>query len=102
MSFSGASVLPKGCVAYTLTPPQRSPDAEYGAHVWLKLPESEQSTLAVDAYYLLGFDQQIVAIIPSRDLIIVRLGLTRKGGDWDHARDLAPIVRAFSAETTAP
>jgi len=56
----------------------------------------------VDAYYLLGFDQQIVAIIPSRDLIIVRLGLTRKGGDWDHARDLAPIVRAFSAETTAP
>jgi len=25
----------------------------------------------------------------------VRLGLTRRGGDWDHARDLAPFVQAF-------
>ena len=100
--WQGKPLLPPDWVTYSLTPTPEAPAKEYGAHVWLKLPESEQSTLAVDAYYLLGFDQQIVAIIPSRDLIIVRLGLTRKGGDWDHARDLAPIVRAFSAETTAP
>jgi len=25
----------------------------------------------------------------------VRLGLTREGGNWDNARDLAPIVQAF-------
>jgi len=25
----------------------------------------------------------------------VRLGLTQKGGAWDNARDLAPIVEAF-------
>src|SRR6476620_4202524 len=31
----------------------------------------------------------------SRDLVIVRLGITREEGAWDHARDLAPIVRAF-------
>jgi hypothetical protein len=58
--------------------------------------------LAADAFYLLGFDQQIVAIIPSRDLIIVRLGLTRRGGAWDHARDLAPIVRSFPPKTAEP
>jgi hypothetical protein len=32
--------------------------------------------------------------MPLRDLVIVRLGLTQAGGDWDHARDLAPIVAA--------
>ena len=48
-----------------------------------------------DAYYFLGHDEQTVAIIPSRDLVIVRLGLTRKDGDWEDARDLAPIVQAF-------
>jgi hypothetical protein len=26
----------------------------------------------------------------------VRLGLTQAGADWDHARDLAPVVQAFS------
>ena len=98
MSFSGASVLPKGCVAYTLTPAQRSPDAEYGAHVWLKLPDSPQlgePPMPEDAYYMLGHDQQIVAVVPSRDLVIVRLGLTREESAWDHARELTPIVRAF-------
>ena len=33
--------------------------------------------------------------MPSRDLVIVRLGLTPEGGDWDTARDLAPLVNAF-------
>ena len=32
-----------------------------------------------DAYYKLGHDQQIRAIVPSRDLVIVRLGLSREG-----------------------
>ncbi len=50
-----------------------------------------------DAYYFLGHDEQIVAIVPSRDLVVVRLGLTQEGGDWDHARDLAPIVAGVSA-----
>ncbi len=48
-----------------------------------------------DAFYFLGHEEQIIAIVPSRDLVIVRLGLTQAGGDWDHARDLAPIVQAF-------
>ena len=30
-----------------------------------------------DAFYFLGYDEQIVAIVPSRDLVIVRLGLTQ-------------------------
>lgn len=44
---------------------------------------------------MLGHDQQIVAIVPSRNLVIVRLGLSRTVSSWEHARDLAPIVQAM-------
>jgi CubicO group peptidase (beta-lactamase class C family) len=100
--WQGKRLLPSDWVAYSLKPTPEAPAKEFGAHVWLKLPESERPSLAADAYYMLGFDQQIVAIVPSRDLIVARLGFTRKGGDWDHTRDLAPIVRAFPPAVTQP
>jgi CubicO group peptidase (beta-lactamase class C family) len=95
--WQGRRLLPEGWVSYSLTPTQVAPDAHYGAHIWLKLPLSPglgEPPMPEDAYYMLGHDQQIVAVVPSRDLVIVRLGLTRAGSAWDHARDLAPIVHA--------
>ena len=59
------------------------------------LPQLGEPPMPEDAYYMLGYDQQIVAVVPSRDLVIVRLGLTREESAWDHARELTPIVRAF-------
>jgi CubicO group peptidase (beta-lactamase class C family) len=91
-------LLPEGWVAYSLTPTRPAPDARYGAHMWLKLPQSPkfgEPPMPEDSYYMLGYDQQIVATIPSHDLVIVRLGLTPDTGPWDPARDLAPIVNAF-------
>jgi CubicO group peptidase (beta-lactamase class C family) len=96
--WRGERLLPEGWVAYTLTPAKSKPDESYGAQIWLKLPESAgygEPPMPDDAFYFLGHDEQIVAVVPSRDLVIVRLGLTQAGGDWDHARDLAPIVGAF-------
>jgi CubicO group peptidase (beta-lactamase class C family) len=98
--WQGERILPEGWVAYTLTPSSHAPDQSYGAHMWLKLPLSEghgEPPMPDDAYYFLGHEEQIVAIVPSRDLVIVRLGRTMEGGAWDHARDLAPIVAAFPA-----
>jgi CubicO group peptidase (beta-lactamase class C family) len=95
--WGGKRLLPEGWVAYTLTP-TRTLDESYGAQMWLKLPESAangEPPMPDDAFYFLGHDQQIIAVVPSRDLVIVRLGLTQAGGDWDHARDLAPIVQSF-------
>jgi CubicO group peptidase (beta-lactamase class C family) len=96
--WQGQPLLPGGWVVYSRGPAQALADGSYGAHIWLRLPKSPGlgvPPMPEDAYYFLGHDGQIVAIVPSRDLVIVRLGLTRNGGDWDHARDLAPIVRAF-------
>ena len=96
--WEGKRILPEGWVAYSLTPTTLSPGGEYGAHVWLKLPDSAnggEPPMPDDSYYMLGHDEQVVAVVPSRDLVIVRLGLTRAGGDWNSGRDLAPIVAAF-------
>jgi CubicO group peptidase (beta-lactamase class C family) len=96
--WQGRRILPEGWLAYSLTPTKLSPSDDYGAHVWLKLPGSHgggEPPMPGDAYYMLGHDEQVVAAVPSRDLVIVRLGLTREGGDWDSARELAPIVAAF-------
>ena len=96
--FAGQRLLPVGWVGYTLTPATNAPDGKYGAHMWLKLPESDgygEPPMPDDAFYFLGHNEQIIAIVPSRDLVIVRLGLTAKGGAWNNATDLAPIVHAF-------
>jgi len=40
-------------------------------------------------------DQQVVAMIPSRELVLVRLGLTHSHDSSELARDLAAIVNLF-------
>jgi CubicO group peptidase (beta-lactamase class C family) len=70
--WQGRRLLPEGWVAYTLTPVKPAPEARYGAHMWLKLPESPnlgEPPMPDDSYYMLGYDQQIVAVVPSRDLV---------------------------------
>jgi len=94
----GERLLPAGWLAYSLTPTKLSPEDQYGAQMWLKLPKSPglgEPPMPEDAYYMVGYNGQAVAMVPSRDLVVVRLGLTPEGGDWDNARDLAPLVDAF-------
>lgn len=97
--WNGRRILPEGWVDLTLRPAPAAPNGRYGAHVWLDLPgPGERAThLPDDAFFLLGHDQQVVAVIPSRELVIVRLGLTPDRRGWDHDAMLAPIVAAFPA-----
>ena len=97
--WNGTRLLPEGWVDYLLEPTKLSPHGQYGAQVWLKLPNTPnqgEPPMPDDAYYMLGFNGQAVVVVQSRDLIIVRLGLTPDGGDWHTGRDLAPLVNAFS------
>ena len=99
---TSSRLLPEGWVAYSLRPTPQAAEDQYGAHVWLKLPASPglgEPPMPDDAYYMLGYNGQVAAMVPSRDLVIVRLGLTPKGSDWDAARDLAPLVEAFPPRT---
>ncbi|MDH3714095.1 MAG: beta-lactamase family protein [Gammaproteobacteria bacterium] len=99
--WDGVRIFPDGWVDYTVTPAPQAPNSEYGAHVWLDIPAPFRSntrprpSLRQDAYFMAGTEGQLVSIVPSRNLVVVRLGLSRKEGAWDHDTFLADILEAF-------
>jgi CubicO group peptidase (beta-lactamase class C family) len=87
--WAGEKLLPKGWVSYSTRPTPSAPMGQYGAQFWLNAGDGENPanrkfpTLPRDLYYCGGFNGQIVAVIPSRDLVVVRLGVTHDDS-WDH------------------
>ena len=75
-------MLPEGWLRYSTTPTPNHPRNEYGAHFWLNAdPEDGQQqrtwpSLPPDTYSMNGYQGQRVVIIPSRDLVVVRLGFS--------------------------
>ncbi len=85
--WNGTRILPEGWVAYTLTPtPGASPKKGYGAHFWLNTgtdPDVQRwPNVPADAFIMSGILGQNVVSMPSRDLIVVRVGLT-EFDNWD-------------------
>ena len=87
--WNSERILPKGWVDYSTQPTPEAPMGQYGAHFWLNAGDSDNPgnrkfpSLPGDLYYCGGFNGQIVAVIPSRDLVVVRLGVTHDDS-WDH------------------
>jgi CubicO group peptidase (beta-lactamase class C family) len=52
-------------------------DAEYGYHFWLNNQQKNYPHCPPDMFCAKGVFQQVVSIIPSKDLVIVRLGLSK-------------------------
>jgi CubicO group peptidase (beta-lactamase class C family) len=75
-------ILPAGWVKYSVTPNTTSPRREYGAQIWLNRGAADDSTnvkypgLPNEAILFDGFEENTVLIIPSKKLVIVRLGVT--------------------------
>ncbi len=97
--WGGKRILPEGWVKTSLTPTPQS-GGQYGAHLWLEIPgflrpdyPSAHKT-PKDAFFMLGHDGQMVAVIPSRELVVVRLGLSRKRNTWDHEEFLHNLLQA--------
>jgi CubicO group peptidase (beta-lactamase class C family) len=98
--WSGQRILPQGWVRYSRTPVAQAPDKRFGAHFWLSVPEhyrcaSEAPALPPDAFHAIGHEGQFVTIIPSRELVLVRLGLTRYPCAWDHQRFAYSVLEAL-------
>jgi len=109
--WEGERILPEGWVDYTRTPAPAAEYKHYGALFWLnaaageftKTPEQAIdyrntppfSSIPKDAYFAMGHEGKIVAIIPSRDLVVVRLGLSRSNETWDYEGFLADILAAI-------
>jgi CubicO group peptidase (beta-lactamase class C family) len=98
--WEGRRILPQGWLRYSVTPTDVS-DGQYGAHFWRRVPGflrpyyTPRRSLPDDGFYMLGHDGQMVAMIPSRDLVVVRLGLSRRRNAWDPDELVADVLKAL-------
>jgi hypothetical protein len=96
--WKGRRLLPAGWVNYSTVPTPQSPGLIYGAHWWLGLkPELGGGTAAAariprDAFFAVGHEGQVLTVIPSRRLVVVRLGLSIDIDAWNHASFLSELV----------
>lgn len=81
-NWEGKQILSEEWVNFVTTPSLAAPLGEYGAQWWLnagnaKNPQDRRlPQLPNDAFYAGGFEGQWVLVIPSENLVIVRLGYT--------------------------
>jgi CubicO group peptidase (beta-lactamase class C family) len=101
--WDGERILPEGWVAYTrrrTTVAPRQPYGTYGAHFWLTSPGDIEGgavpSRLPDSFSAIGHEAQYLTVVPSRDLVIVRLGLTRHFTAWDQGRFLELVLKAVS------
>lgn len=80
--WRGQELLPEGWIKYSTTPTPNNPLNNYGAHFWLNADPKDSTlkrtwpSLPPDTYSMNGFQGQRVIIIPSKELVVVRLGFS--------------------------
>ena len=90
---NGRQVVPAAWVAFVRSP--AATDGGYGGHFWLNRARPKGSDPALfpnsgpaDAFAAIGHLGQYVVVVPSKRLVVVRLGKTQDG-------DLAPVRQAI-------
>lgn len=84
-NWEGSQILSPEWVKFATTPTPAAPKGQYGAQWWLNAGNKDNPQdklfpdLPNDAFYAGGFEGQWILVIPSEDLVIVRLGYTPKG-----------------------
>jgi len=94
-------LLSQNWVDFVQAPTTAAPRPIYGGQFWLNQGDQDGEKrrmfkdLPSDTYMAMGHNHQIVAIIPSLDVVIVRLGWTPEGQNFDFNRYLSRIVAAL-------
>ena len=77
--WEGERFLPEGWVDFARTNPAATEENGYGAGFWLSPEEPTNEELSFkppyDAFHAGGHEGQTIWIVPSRDMVVVRLGL---------------------------
>jgi len=96
--------LPEGWVDYSCTLTPGTPQGEYGAQLWLNRGEPAESSnrlypsAPTDLCAAQGFESQWVAFIPSKELVVVRLGMTRDRGSFPRDLFYKTLLEALPKE----
>ncbi len=102
--WNGQRLLPEGFVQ-TISSPSLASKGEYAqGQLWRwgpqgATPEGENPdgrfNIPADTFWMRGHDGQTVAIVPSKQLVLVRLGLTPKDRLYQSQALLAELVKAL-------
>lgn len=99
--YKNRRILPKGWVDYTRTPLAHTKKGQYKAQFWLNAGNSDNPKQRMwpqaprDAYAAQGHDKQRTFIVPSENLVIVRLGRTLDKS-WDDGQFIADVIAAVN------
>lgn len=99
--WNGERILPEGFVAASTTPVPWAPKGRYGLHWSLNVgdagapEERPYEHLPRDMYMANGFQGQKLVVVPSHDLVLVRLGCTKIERDFRDADLVAGILAAL-------
>lgn len=102
--WEGRRILAEGWSSYVSRPTPAAPRGGYGAGWWLNAGEPEAPerrmwpSLPRDAYAARGKSGQYVVVVPSAQLVVVRLGLSQAEGDDLHG--IEPLVHAALAHVS--
>jgi hypothetical protein len=81
--YNNQRILTEDWVEQSVIPAKASEKREYGFQFWLNVGEKNDATkreypsAPTDTYYADGYEGQRVFVIPSKKLVVVRLGLTQ-------------------------
>jgi CubicO group peptidase (beta-lactamase class C family) len=95
---NGERILPEGWVKYSTTPATSAPMGQYGAQIWLNAGNPNNTAerlypdLSTDVFLFDGFEHNFVVVVPSKKLVVVRLGVTHNKNF-----DLEKLVREVVA-----
>lgn len=95
----GERLLPEGWVAKSTRPAEAAPQGQYGYQIWLNAGARNDAANRIypdaptDMFYADGHEGQYVYIIPSKQLVLVRLGLTE--GEFDGDAFLKEVLQAI-------
>jgi CubicO group peptidase (beta-lactamase class C family) len=99
-TINGRKLLSPSFVSYVQKPAPASLRADYGGQFWLNGFEPDAKirqfpALPDDTYMARGHNRQTIAIIPSRKMVIVRLGWTIDTYTFDANKHFAAILAAL-------
>ncbi len=98
--WEGRRILPEGFVAWMREEAPASAGKYGRGQLWLTGPGDDDSgfDLPGDTFWLRGHDGQTVTVIPSRGLVVARLGLTPSKLGYRPQKAVAALARLYGEE----
>lgn len=103
----GKKLLSQKWLDFARTPTPSAERPFYGAQLWLNCGDAAGVVprllrdLPPDTFMAMGHNHQVVAVIPSQDAVIVRLGWTPEGEKFDWNKYLSQIAAALAPAADA-